>query len=127
MSEKENLVTLASKFEQYGITSYVIENGEIVALCAGYANDTKNRLGYISVVASLPEYANKGHGKIAVQGFIEKAKNLGMKAIHLYADRNNHGALHMYSKMGFVDYCVEDEVRPEDKHLIVWLNKNVCS
>ena len=45
------------------------------------------------LVASLPEYTNKGYGKVAVQGFIEKAKDAGMKAIHLYADRENEAAL----------------------------------
>lgn len=80
---------LASKFEKYGTVSYVRENGKIIAICAGYTNDQVQRLGYISVVASLPEYTNKGYGKVAVQGFIEKAKNAGMKAIHLYADKEN--------------------------------------
>lgn len=79
------------------------------------------RLGYISVVASLPEYTNKGYGKVAVQGFIEKAKNAGMKAIHLYADKENKTALNMYGKLGFVDWIIPDERRPEDKHLIRWI------
>lgn len=93
----------------------------MIALCAGYTNDQEHRLGYISVVASLPEYANKGYGKIAVQGFIEKAKNAGMRAIHLYADKDNEAALNMYGKLGFVDWIVLDESRPNDKHLIKWL------
>ena len=95
---------LASKFEEYGTVSYIRENGKMIAL-----------------VASLPEYANKGYGKIAVQGFIEKAKNAGMRAIHLYADKDNEAALNMYGKLGFVDWIVLDESRPNDKHLIKWL------
>lgn len=100
---------------------YVRENGKIIAICAGYTNDQVQRLGYISVVASLPEYTNKGYGKVAVQGFIEKAKNAGMKAIHLYADKENKAALNMYGKLGFVDWIIPDERRPEDKHLIRWI------
>lgn len=121
LSEKENISVLASKFERFGTISCLKENGDIVALCAGYTNDTKNNLGYISVVASLPEYSNKGYGKIAVEGFIEKAKNAGMKAIHLYADKENRAALNMYDKLGFVDWKINDEPRPEDKHLILRL------
>lgn len=109
---------LASKFEKYGTVSYVRENGKIIAICAGYTNDREQRLGYISVVASLPEYTNKGYGKIAVKGFIEKAKDAGMKAIHLYADRGNKAALNMYGKLGFVDWNIPDEPRLKDKHLI---------
>ena len=121
LSEKENISVLASKFERFGTISCLKENGAIVALCAGYTNDIKNNLGYISVVASLPEYSNKGYGKIAVEGFIEKAKNAGMKAIHLYADKENRAALNMYDKLGFVDWKINDEPRPEDKHLILRL------
>lgn len=121
LSEREQLIMLASKFEKYGTVSYVRENGKIIAICAGYTNDQVQRLGYISVVASLPEYTNKGYGKVAVQGFIEKAKNAGMKAIHLYADKENKIALNMYGKLGFVDWIIPDELRPEDKHLIRWI------
>ena len=129
LSEREQLIMLASKFEKYGTVSYVRENGKIIAICAGYTNDQVQRLGYISVVASLPEYTNKGYGKVAVQGFIEKAKNAGMKAIHLYADKENKHlyadkenkiALNMYGKLGFVDWIIPDEQRPKDKHLIRW-------
>lgn len=118
LSEREQLTVLASKFEKYGTVSYVRENGKIIAICAGYTNDREQRLGYISVVASLPEYTNKGYGKIAVKGFIEKAKDAGMKAIHLYADRGNKAALNMYGKLGFVDWNIPDEPRLKDKHLI---------
>ena len=121
LSEREQLIMLASKFEKYGTVSYVRENGKIIAIGAGYTNDQVQRLGYISVVASLPEYTNKGYGKVAVQGFIEKAKNAGMKAIHLYADKENKAALNMYGKLGFVDWIIPDERRPEDKHLIRWI------
>ncbi len=122
LSEREQLTVLASKFEKYGTVSYVRESGKIVAICAGYTNDQEQRLGYISVVASLPEYTNKGYGKVAVQSFIEKAKDAGMKAIHLYADRENEAALNMYEKLGFVDCVLPNEPRPKDKHLIRWLS-----
>lgn len=44
-----------------------------------------------------------------------------MKAIHLYADKENGAALNMYDKLGFVDWKINDEPRPEDKHLILRL------
>lgn len=109
---------LASKLEKYGTISYVREQNRIVAMCAGYTNDLQNRRGYISVVAVLPEYSNKGYGKIAVQGFLKKAKSVGMLAVHLYADSENSAALHMYDKLGFSDWKVVGEPRPNDRHLI---------
>lgn len=73
------------------------------------------------MVASLPEYANKGYGKIAVQSFIEKAKNVEMRAIHLKADKDNDSALNMYESLGIVDWIVANEPRREDRHLIILL------
>lgn len=121
LSEKEELEVLALKLEKYGTVSCVREGGMIIALCAGYTNDREQRLGYISVVASRPEYANKGYGKAAVRGFIEKARAAGMEAIHLYADKRNKPALYMYEKLGFIDWSIPNEPRPGDKHLIMWL------
>ena len=120
LSERVSLAALASKLKKYGAVSCVRENGKIIAVCAGYINDQKDYLGYISVVASLPEYANKGYGKIVVQDFIDKAKNMGMRAIHLYADKHNESALNLYEKLGFIDWVISKEPRPEDKHLIKW-------
>ena len=124
LSEKQKLTLLASKLEKYGTISFVQENGRIIALCAGYLNDSEKQLGYISVVACLPEYTNKGYGKTVVQDFIKKAKDAGMRAVHLYADKDNKFALKMYEKIGFIDWLIQDEVRPQDKHLIKWIFKN---
>lgn len=120
LSEREQLIMLASKFEKYGTVSYVRENGKIIAICAGYTNDQVQRLGYISVVASLPEYTNKGYGKVAVQGFIEKAKNAGMKAIHLYADKENKIALICMERLGFVDWIIQT-TKTRGQTLIRWI------
>ena len=121
LSEKKRLSELADVFMVYGTMGMVKEGDKIISLCAGYANDNLTRLAYISVVASLPEYAGKGYGKVAVRDFITKAINNGMKAIHLYAVKDNAPAIRMYESLGFIDYIVEDEPRPEDSHLILYL------
>lgn len=79
------------------------------------------KLAYISVVATLPEYANRGYGSLVVEDFIQKAKKTEMKAVHLYTDKENKAAMNMYEKLGFVDWKVTNENRPEDKHLIKFL------
>lgn len=121
LSKKEDLTILASKFVKYGTISCIRENGRIIALCAGYINDKEKQLGYISVVAVLPEYAGKGYGKVVVRDFLEKAKNAGMQAVHLYADTGNRGALKMYERIGFCAWLISEETRPLDKHLIKYL------
>lgn len=121
LSEKTKLCDLERKLSNFGTLGIVRQNGKIVSLCAGYANDYLNFLAYISVVASLPEYSGKGYGKIAVSEFIEKAKRAGMRAVHLYVVKENIPAVKLYERLGFVDYIVENEPRPEDRHLILYL------
>lgn len=121
LSKKESLATLASKLKTYGTISIIRDQDKIVSMCAGYTNNLRNKLGYISVVATLPEYSGKGYGKRAVQDFIENAKKAGMSEVHLYADSGNCKALHMYEKLGFSVWNIPDEPRPEDKHLIIRL------
>ena len=121
LSAKEALPELADKLMAYGTMGIVKEGGKIISLCAGYANDNLTRFAYISVVASLPEYAGKGYGKVAVRDFITKAIKNGMKAIHLYAVKDNVPAIKMYKSLGFIDYVVEDELKHEDRHLVLYL------
>lgn len=121
LSKKENLLELTNKFITYGTLAIMKENSKIISLCAGYTNDEVTKLAYISVVATLPEHSGKGYGKLVVQNFVYKAREKGMKAVHLYATRNNISAIKMYESLGFVDFMLEDEIRPEDRHLILYL------
>lgn len=121
LSKKESLLKLKNKLIGYGTLGIVRENNRIISLCAGYANNVSTKLAYISVVASLPEYAGKGYGKLAIRNFIGKARKKGMKAIHLYAVKDNIPAIRMYENLGFVDFILEDEPRPEERHLILYL------
>ena len=121
LSEKEALSELADKFIKKGTISVIREENRIISLCAGYANDDLNKRAYISVVATLPEYADKGYGRIVVQNFICKARQKGMKAVHLYAVKENIPAIKMYENLGFEDFVMDNETRPEDKHFILYL------
>lgn len=121
MSKKESLFKLEKKLINYGTLGIVRESNKIISLCAGYANNSLSKLAYISVVASLSEYSGKGYGKLAVRNFIGKAREKGMKSIHLYVVKDNIPAIRMYESLGFVDYILEDEPRPEDRHLILYL------
>ena len=118
LSDKEPLEVLASKLEKYGTLSLIQKDGQIVAMCAGYINDLERRLGYISVVAVLPECSGRGYGWSVVYDFVRKAADAGMTAVHLYASPGNAAALKMYQKLGFVRWQIAGEPRPDDMHLI---------
>ncbi len=121
LSEKTDIDTLTAKLVKCGTLSCVKDGERVIALCAGYTNDNHTRLGYVSVVACLPEYANRGYGQSVVRNFVKSAKQAGMRAVHLYAVKDNHAAIHMYEKCGFVDWLIDNEPRLKDRHLIYWI------
>lgn len=91
-------------------------------MAAGYTENTVNNVAYITMVASLPEYRGKGLAKQLVTEFIDRAKSKRLKAVHLYAVRENEAAMNLYKSIGFVEWHLENEKRPEDVHLIHYLN-----
>ena len=121
LSEKESLAKLNEKILEYGLVTTIRIDNEIAAIVAGYANDFQSCIAYISIVATLPEYSGKGYGELAVKDYISKCRSVGMKAIHLYAVATNVPAMKMYKKLGFIDYKIENELRPNDAHLILYL------
>ena len=121
LSKKISLHELAHKLYSNGLLSIIRENNEIVAIVGGYANDKESGLAYISIVATISGYMGKGYGTAAVKKFAYMCKEKGMKAIHLYAVMSNVSAIKMYKKIGFMDYFIENEPRPNDAHLILYL------
>ena len=120
LSIKTDLNLLANKLIQYGTISCIKKDGQIVALCAGYTNDLSTRMGYISVVACLPECSHRGYGKRVVRNFLATAKHAGMWGVHLYTVDTNYAAMYMYKQCNFVNYVIDGEKRPNDRHLVHW-------
>ena len=125
LSEKHNLVEFAEKLCDKATICTAIEDSNIVALLAGYTDNVENKLGYISIVATLPQAQGKGYGTSLVREFLDIARKKGLRAVHLYAVRENIPAMRMYKKLGFEDYILDDEPRPDDAHLIYYIDKEV--
>ena len=43
----------------------------------------------------------------------------GLEKVHLYTDSRNTGAILMYKRLGFKEYFIEDDPRPDDVHFIL--------
>ena len=118
LSKKQDIKELAVKFFDRATVCAVEENGEILAMVAGYTEALTDNMAYISVVATLPECKGKGYASGCILDFIEVCKSKNISAIHLYTDIENRIARAMYKKLGFVEYICDGETRPEDVHLI---------
>lgn len=79
----------------------VTNNKEIIGFVAFYSNDEIDKIGYITLIAVLPNYTGKGFGKMLLNKCIEKCKQNNMKKLKLEVNKNNYNAIKFYKKNGF--------------------------
>lgn len=106
LSKQVNIEEYLKKLNKYGIIilGLDIERAEkVVGIFAGYVNDVKTKIAYVSLVGVSNEYRHQGIASNLVKKFIEEAKNTGMLKINLEAYKNNNAAINMYKKLGFVE------------------------
>ena len=96
LSAKQNLDEYALKLCNKATLCSVRDNDMVVALVAGYTDQVENGLGYISIVAVLPEMQGRGYGSSLVREFLDVAQKKGLRAVHLYAVPDNFPAMRMY-------------------------------
>jgi len=118
ISEKQDLSRYAKKLWDKATLCAAYDEETIIALVAGYSENLCNGMAYISLVATLPQARGKGVATELVKDFLSVCKSKKVKAVHLYAVPTNTSAMSMYRKLGFRDYQMMDEPRPEDAHLI---------
>lgn len=121
LSKKQDLRLFAKKLVDKATLCAETENGEILSLVAGYTDHVINDIAYISVVATLPNARGKGYAQTLVKKFISIAKDKDLSAVHLYTVETNTAAVTMYRNLGFEDYILSDETRPDDLHLIYYI------
>lgn len=123
LSDKQDLHVFAHKLADKATLCVEYSNDEIVSMVAGYTDNLPDDKAYISVVATAPEGRGRGLASGLVKEFISVCKDKNINAVHLYTDSSNTGAIRMYEKIGFVPYIVQDEIRPDDVHLIYYIAK----
>lgn len=126
LSNKTDLEQFADKLYRYATLCILEENGKIIAMVAGYTENTVGNTAYISLVATLPAYRGRGYAKQLLLEFIGKSEAKQLKAVHLYTTKENFAAMKMYDSLGFSEWHLENEDRPADVHLIRYLKQKVA-
>ena len=126
LSRKTYLKNYAEKLHQNATICFQEVDGSIVGVVAGYTENTVNNTAYISLVGVLPEYQNQKIAEQLIGEFISRASHKRLNAIHLYAVKTNIPAIKLYKKMGFVEWYMEAEPRPEDIHYIYYLQQKTA-
>lgn len=124
LSQKVNLEEYAQKLmDKADIFWEVDASGNIQALVAGYIRGAVGDMAYLSLVGTLPEVRGKGKASCLVRQFLKACEEHGMHGVHLYTVAANLPAVRLYERLGFEEYVIDDEPRPEDLHLVYWCDE----
>lgn len=123
ISKKQELGAYARKLHDKATLCAAYDGSKIIALVAGYTDNLCNEMAYISLVATLPQVRGRGLATELIKDFISICEEKKIKAAHLYAVPTNTSAIHMYRRLGFQKYDLSDEPRPDDTHLIYYLEE----
>jgi ribosomal protein S18 acetylase RimI-like enzyme len=75
-----------------------------IALTFGYSFEYHGRDAFIDELYIEPQYRRKGIGRRAMQFVEERARELGVNAIHLEVDQGNDPAAELYRRAGYDDH-----------------------
>jgi ribosomal protein S18 acetylase RimI-like enzyme len=76
-----------------------------IILTFGYSFEYHGRDSFIDELYIQPQYRLQGIGKRAMQFVEERARELGVNAIHLEVDQGNDPAAELYRRAGFDDHA----------------------
>ena len=124
ISEKVDISDYSRKLCEKATIVTEIKENKIVAMAAGYTENTENQLAYVSILGTIKEYRGQGLANKLLSEFINISKQKELKGVHLYTAQTNECALSVYSKHGFTEYIVENESRPDDLHLVLYFEEN---
>jgi ribosomal protein S18 acetylase RimI-like enzyme len=76
-----------------------------IVLTFGYSFEFHGRDSFIDELYIEPQYRRQGIGRRAMQFVEERARKLGVNAIHLEVDQGNDPAAELYRRAGYDDHA----------------------
>lgn len=92
---------LAEKIAAFGCMKAAYIGGELAGFVGYYANDTVNRVGYLTTIVVAGQYQGRGVGSALLHECLRDCREKGMTSCRLEVDRNNTSALRFYCHFGF--------------------------
>lgn len=123
LSRKVNLEEYADKLLEKATLCCEYKEHELVGLVAGYTDNLINNLAYIALVGVTENAQHQGIASRLVKEFCEICNKKKIDKVHLYTDTTNIKAIKMYKKLGFEEFFIENESRPQDIHFILNIQK----
>jgi ribosomal protein S18 acetylase RimI-like enzyme len=76
-----------------------------IVLTIGFSFEFHGHDAFIDELYIAPEYRRRGFGRQALAFAEERAREMGVNAVHLEVDRGNDAALELYRRSGYRDHA----------------------
>lgn len=107
LSSKCDLNEYAHKLVDDGCVEGAWSGGELVGILAGYANDVKAYMAYISVLVVTQEHRGQRISSELLERFVQNAREAGMRAIRVFTYHTNEAAHGLYVSHGFEEVAYD--------------------
>ena len=104
VSRRPQYEALLAKIHACGVFVAACDRGP-VGYVAMYANDAQSRTAYVTLLAVRPGCQRMGIGEGLMKAAMALARRRGMKAVKLEVKKDNHKAIGLYERLGFVRLC----------------------
>lgn len=101
LTKRDNYEELFSKIDNNAVFYAAFEGDAPVGYAALYANDTKTKSGFISLLAVVEEMQHKHIGSALMQNCINRSIENGMTCIRLEVLRSKETAIRFYEHWDF--------------------------
>lgn len=122
LTERVDLTEYVSKLMGEGFALVAEEAGNVKGVAAGYANDSRARAAYLSVIAVDGAARGAGVGSLLLNAFELEAAGRGMHLVSLHTNVENSASRAMYGRCGYA--CEEGDrggMTVSYSKRIVWL------
>ena len=109
---------ISKKFHDFGIMYIAEENGIDLGYIAGYMNNKKTKIAYISQLVVDLNKRKQGVGKFLINNFQKESFRKKMRIVELETYKDNKIAIRFYEKNGFCkEKLIENKIWRMSKKL----------
>ena len=106
---------LSYKLSKYGVFKVAAIDDVISGFVGYYANDSQEKIGYLTTITVASQYRGKGVGGFLLRECLNDCRTRGMNYCKLEVHKDNFRAIHMYNKFGF--YRLEEATECSDYYI----------
>ena len=115
LSNRVDLEEYSNKVVNNGHILAIIKGGKIVSAGFVYCNDVSSKKAYVTLLATVYGYENRGYGKIIFNEIEKISRENGMNYVRFETEKINEKAIKFHIKNGYEIIGIKEKIYMEKK------------